>query len=243
MEYAEGGDFEHYITERQGISEIEARVLFKQIVLAIEECHSRGVIHRDLKLENVLFESKARNKIKIVDFGISGICKGSIGEKNEAGTLRYMAPEVLMGTDVRANPAIDIWAMGIMLYCMVYYNFPFNGSDHAEIKEKIATAEVKFPTTHFTTKEMKDLIQGLLQKDHAKRMNLSEIQQHDWMLLTDDEIEDQVEEAKAQYEANLLKKEEMLDKKMANSILQSLSHYSKVEEEKYSGSKGYLNVD
>jgi serine/threonine protein kinase len=53
------------------------------------------VIHRDLKLENVLFETKARTRIKVVDFGISGMCKGNVAEKNDAGTLRYMAPETL----------------------------------------------------------------------------------------------------------------------------------------------------
>lgn len=62
---------------------------------AIEACHSQGIIHRDLKLENVLFESKARSRIKIVDFGISGVSKGNIAEKTDAGTIRYMAPEVL----------------------------------------------------------------------------------------------------------------------------------------------------
>lgn len=63
--------------------------------MAIDECHSRGVIHRDLKLENVLFETKAKTRIKVVDFGISGMCKGNVAEKNDAGTLRYMAPETL----------------------------------------------------------------------------------------------------------------------------------------------------
>jgi serine/threonine protein kinase len=62
---------------------------------AIEACHSQGIIHRDLKLENVLFDSKARSRIKIVDFGISGRCKGNQGERTDAGTIRYMAPEVL----------------------------------------------------------------------------------------------------------------------------------------------------
>ena len=62
----------------------------------METCHSQGVIHRDLKLENVLFETRARQKIKVVDFGISGMCKGNLVEKGDAGTLRYMPPEVLM---------------------------------------------------------------------------------------------------------------------------------------------------
>lgn len=62
------------------------------------------MIHRDLKLENVLFESNARSRIKVVDFGISGLCKGNIQEENNAGTLKYMPPEVLSGTFSTASP-------------------------------------------------------------------------------------------------------------------------------------------
>ena len=127
MEYADGGELIEYVEGKQGLDEIECRSLFKQMISAIEACHDQGIIHRDLKLENVLFESKARSRIKIVDFGISGRCKGSSGEKTDAGTIRYMAPEVLQGLDTKANPAIDLWALGVMLYCMKFYKFPFNG--------------------------------------------------------------------------------------------------------------------
>jgi MAP/microtubule affinity-regulating kinase len=94
---------------------------------AVHYLHREKLIHRDLKLENVLFESKAKSRIKIVDFGISGRCKGSNIERTDAGTIRYMAPEVLQGLDNKANPAIDLWALGCMLYCMKFYKFPFNG--------------------------------------------------------------------------------------------------------------------
>ena len=72
MEFADGGELLAYVEEKQGLSEIEARNLFKQIVSAIAACHEQGIIHRDLKLENVLFDTKLRTRIKIVDFGIAG---------------------------------------------------------------------------------------------------------------------------------------------------------------------------
>jgi serine/threonine protein kinase len=80
-----------------------------------------------MKLENVLFESKARTRIKVVDFGISGMCKGNISERNDAGTLIYTPPEVLTDNYSNANPAMDIWAIGMMLFGMFYNEFPFNG--------------------------------------------------------------------------------------------------------------------
>mmetsp|Transcript_2829 Transcript_2829/g.2650 ORF Transcript_2829/g.2650 Transcript_2829/m.2650 type:complete len:163 (-) Transcript_2829:617-1105(-) len=137
MEYADGGELIEYVEEKKGLPEVEARSLIKQVILAIESCHSQGVIHRDLKLENVLFETKARARIKIVDFGISGMCKGKRSERNDAGTLRYMAPEMISESNSTANPAIDVWAIGVMLYCMVYEKFPFNGDSPEIIKNKI----------------------------------------------------------------------------------------------------------
>lgn len=70
----------------------------------------------------------AKTKIKIVDFGISGVCKGSMLDRNDAGTLSYMAPETLMGTETMANPAMDVWALGIMMYVMLFSRFPFKGN-------------------------------------------------------------------------------------------------------------------
>lgn len=132
------------------------------MVSAIEACHDQGVIHRDLKLENVLFESKARSRIKIVDFGISGRCKGNVAEKTDAGTIRYMAPEVLEGSDTKANPAIDLWGLGIMLFCMRYYKFPFTGDTTEQIKHKIISVQPKIPKDCPSTEEFVDLVLGLL---------------------------------------------------------------------------------
>ena len=127
MEYADGGELASYVDERQGLSEMECRQIFKQLVSAIEVCHSQGIIHRDMKLENVLFESKARTRIKIVDFGIAGRATPSVSDKTDAGTLKFMAPEVLKGIDLKASPMLDIWALGVMLFAMFFYQFPFDG--------------------------------------------------------------------------------------------------------------------
>ena len=78
MEYADGGELHDYVKSKKGtIEEAEVREFLRQIILGIQTCHKHGVIHRDLKLENVLFENKDRKRIKVVDFGISGMCKGN----------------------------------------------------------------------------------------------------------------------------------------------------------------------
>lgn len=125
MEYAGGGELADRLDQKGTFTEMYARFIFNQICSAISYCHNRGLIHRDLKLENVLFKEKGSMTIKIVDFGIAGVCKAQQKDKTDAGTLAYMPPEVLSRTKVDAGPPIDIWALGCMLYAMVIGVMPF----------------------------------------------------------------------------------------------------------------------
>ena len=93
-------------------------------------CHSRGVVHRDLKLENVLFKSPPEPMddddlgafvVKVIDFGIAGVAS----DKVDAGTLSYMSPECLEKHMAETTPAIDVWAIGIMFYAMLFGELPF----------------------------------------------------------------------------------------------------------------------
>lgn len=172
MEYADGGELVTYVEEQNGLSEVEARQIMKQLISALEECHGQGIIHRDLKLENVLFETKARARIKIVDFGISGVCKNTFKERNDAGTLKYMPPELLQNTYTVANPAIDVWALGVMLYVMIFQKFPFEGSTPDEIKHKIINKDFSIPDDKPASDDLIELIRGMLEKDVDDRLNL-----------------------------------------------------------------------
>ena len=80
--------------EAGSLGEIEARRIFQQIVNAMAYCHNRGIVHRDLKLENVLLKTKGDNVIKVVDFGIAGVCTTNKKDKVDAGSIAYMPPEV-----------------------------------------------------------------------------------------------------------------------------------------------------
>ena len=94
-------------------------------------CHSRGVVHRDLKLENVLFQYKDEEEtaVKVVDFGIAGMGD----DKVDAGTLAYMAPECLEKVAASTSPAIDVWAIGCMLFTMIYGFLPFYSSNERDL--------------------------------------------------------------------------------------------------------------
>lgn len=134
MEAAMGGELYHYLKKHERMEETIAREIILQVISAMLYCHSRGVVHRDLKLENVLFKSEGEGDflVKVVDFGIAGVAQ----EKVDAGTLSYMAPECLERVAADTTPAIDVWAIGVMFYAMIYGSLPFQGTVKGEFNEK-----------------------------------------------------------------------------------------------------------
>ena len=116
----------------------------------------------------MLFKEKGSYIIKIVDFGIAGVCKAQQKDKTDAGTLSYMAPEVLSRAKVDAGPAIDVWALGCMLYTMILGVMPFTGDTEDEIENAIMKKKLKFKNDKIISKELKDLIEKMLTKDPEK---------------------------------------------------------------------------
>ena len=131
-------------------SEKDAAIIFKQIVSAIHYCHSQGIAHRDLKMENVLFLYKTQDSpIKIIDFGLSESVqivnhKDLLENKNinmtgSVGTPHYISPEVLQG---KYNQKCDIWSAGVILYAILSGSFPFDGNTDKEIYKCILKKKI-----------------------------------------------------------------------------------------------------
>ena len=124
-----------------------------------------------------------------MDFGIAGSKK----EKTDAGSILYMPPEVTSGANTTGNPAIDIWAMGIMLYTMVYGVMPFNGKTMEDIAQKIEESEPPYPVRPAKgdklplSTNVRDLIKQMLKKDVSERITLNKIYTHDWMQMEPEE--------------------------------------------------------
>ena len=205
MEYCSGGELKEFIETRFPISEDQVYDLACQIAEAIRFCHNSKVIHRDLKLENILFASKTSNQIKIVDFGISGMSAGAGGggggERSDAGSLLYIAPEVLSGLDNRANPALDVWSMGCIFYALLMKDLPFMGETQDEVIKKILKGD--YP--HLDAKISKPwhkLIKGMIRIQANKRWNMNRITEHLFKFKYDpdaslsEESEQEVEEVK-----------------------------------------------
>lgn len=96
-------------------------------------------------MEEVPTQETAPSKIhvKVADFGIFGSNRGLIAERHNAGSIKYMAPEILLGEN-QSDPKIDVWSLGVMLYAMILGKYPFDAATRDEIKEQITKKEVSF---------------------------------------------------------------------------------------------------
>lgn len=139
MELCQGGDLLRYVRKRQTVDENIAKVLFKQIIIGIGYLHSQQIMHRDIKLENILIDNTGT--IKIADFGLSKVINISASPTKKgkaeaaAGTRAYWAPEVWEG---KQSVKSDIWAAGVVLYIMLYGMLPFAAAGEDKIKDEVS---------------------------------------------------------------------------------------------------------
>ncbi|KAJ6217626.1 hypothetical protein RDWZM_008783 [Blomia tropicalis] len=165
MEYVNGGELFFHLSREHIFNEERTRFYACQIIMALDYLHSRGIIYRDLKLENLLLDNEGN--IKIADFGL---CKEDITfgstTKTFCGTPEYLAPEILEDTDY--GRAVDWWGLGVVMYEMMVGRLPFYNRDHDVLFELILLEEVRFPRT--ISVEARNLLQGLLVKDPTKRL-------------------------------------------------------------------------
>ena len=171
MENCEGGELRQYIQESGVPEESEIISLVLQMFDAVRYCHNSNVIHRDLKPENIMFRDTAHKCIVIVDFGISGMFNlGVSGEKSAAGSLLYLAPEVLSGCNYSAWPGLDIWSLGCIIYYMLTGKRLFYSGSRNETVKKILKGEV--PRLESPKTKWQGLIDGMLAIDPRKRWDI-----------------------------------------------------------------------
>uniref|UniRef100_A0A8C9Y8P7 non-specific serine/threonine protein kinase n=1 Tax=Sander lucioperca TaxID=283035 RepID=A0A8C9Y8P7_SANLU len=165
MEYANGGELFFHLSRDRVFTEDRARFYGAEIVSALEYLHSRNVVYRDLKLENLMLDKDGH--IKITDFGL---CKEGITDgatmKTFCGTPEYLAPEVLEDNDY--GRAVDWWGLGVVMYEMMCGRLPFYNQDHERLFELILMEEIRFPKN--LAPEAKALLAGLLKKDPKQRL-------------------------------------------------------------------------
>lgn len=168
MEFLNGGDLMYHIQDKGRFELYRATFYAAEIICGLQFLHNKGIIYRDLKLDNVMLDQDGH--IKIADFGM---CKENIfGEKQAStfcGTPDYIAPEILQG--LKYSFSVDWWSFGVLLYEMLIGQSPFHGDDEDELFESIRMDTPHYP--RWITKESKDILEKLLERDPTKRLGVT----------------------------------------------------------------------
>jgi calcium/calmodulin-dependent protein kinase I len=177
MELMRGGELYEKIVEKKHFSEKDASYLMRQVFHALEYLHSIGVVHRDLKLENMLLVNKDGLEMKLADFGLSKLYSGQ-ALQTACGTPFYVAPDILLGTGY--GPGVDMWATGVLLYILLSGRLPFHADNDAALFQLILEGKLVFKSPQFDTvsKEAQDLIKHLLVVDPDKRYTAKQALEH-----------------------------------------------------------------
>uniref|UniRef100_A0A7N8XLL1 MAP/microtubule affinity-regulating kinase 3 n=1 Tax=Mastacembelus armatus TaxID=205130 RepID=A0A7N8XLL1_9TELE len=184
MEYASGGEVFDYLVAHGRMKEKEARAKFRQIVSAVQYCHQKHIVHRDLKAENLLLD--ADMNIKIADFGFSN--EFTVGGKLDTfcGSPPYAAPELFQGKKYD-GPEVDVWSLGVILYTLVSGSLPFDGQNLKELRERVLRGKYRIP--FYMSTDCENLLKRFLVLNPGKRGTLEQIMKDRWINAGFDEEE------------------------------------------------------
>ena len=176
MELCAGGDLLNYVRKRKKLDEDIAKYLFKQLVEGLGYLHARNILHRDIKLDNILLDGKGM--VKIADFGVSKQVKPGEIMREQCGTPAYIAPEIIRDRGYQGFKA-DMWSAGVVLYAMLYGTVPFKANNMQDLHKLILQA--KYNLKDEISEGAKSLLRALLEPDPVKRFTIKEVLNHPWM--------------------------------------------------------------
>lgn len=220
MEYAGGGDLLRLIKRRGKLEESDSKYIFKQIVYGVAHIHCRSVIHRDIKLDNILLDSE--KGVKICDFGVSKITKKGQMIKEQCGTPAYLAPEIIKDEGYEGF-YVDIWSLGVLLFAMLTGTVPFKAPTLEELH--VLILDGKFSIPDYVSKEASDVLKGMICLEPKERLTVPQILSHQW-------LKDTTEDSDTESEKN--SEGEGGDKDPAEQD---------VDMDKIQGNVNYVNVD
>lgn len=186
MEFCTGGNLVEFMKKRKTLNEKIASTLFKQLISGLKYLHDNHIVHRDLKPQNLLLSTPDNLNLKLIDFGLSKLCKSpNIKMKTKTGSPDYAAPEVRM--NVEYTSSCDIWSCGCILYFLLSGKTPFHDSTQSKSLERIKACRYNFedPIWSGISDQAKDLISRLIVLEPNSRLNVDQILQHPWVLNLD----------------------------------------------------------
>ena len=176
MENIAGGDLLSFVKKRTKLNEKMSKFIFKQILQALKYIHSKHIVHRDIKLDNVLID--LNNNIKLCDFGVGKMIHENEVLLDQCGTPAYIAPEILVNKGYDGF-SVDVWSSGVVLYTMLSGMVPFKANNLSDLQNMIITGS--FKEIHGISKDCNDLLHKLLQVNPKKRITIDEALNHPWI--------------------------------------------------------------
>ncbi|XP_012738370.1 serine/threonine-protein kinase BRSK2 isoform X5 [Fundulus heteroclitus] len=177
LEHVSGGELFDYLVKKGRLTPKEARKFFRQIISALDFCHSHSICHRDLKPENLLLDEK--NNIRIADFGMASLQVGDSLLETSCGSPHYACPEVIRGERYDGRRA-DVWSCGVILFALLVGALPFDHDNLRQLLEKVKSGVFHMP--HFIPPDCQALLKGMIEVNPDKRLTLEAIQKHTWYL-------------------------------------------------------------
>ncbi|CAI4065126.1 hypothetical protein SUVZ_08G2600 [Saccharomyces uvarum] len=185
LEFVSGGEFYKYIQRKRRLKESSACRLFAQLISGVNYMHSKGLVHRDLKLENLLMDK--HENLVITDFGfVNEFFEDNELMRTSCGSPCYAAPELVVSTKAYEARKADVWSCGVILYAMLAGYLPWDddhenptGDDIARLYQYITQTPLKFP--EYITPIPRDLLRRILVPNPRRRVSLRAIQRHEWL--------------------------------------------------------------
>ncbi|XP_060856605.1 serine/threonine-protein kinase BRSK2 isoform X2 [Metopolophium dirhodum] len=177
LEHVSGGELFDYLVKKGRLTPKEARRFFRQIISALDFCHSHLICHRDLKPENLLLDEKTN--IKIADFGMASLQPNGSMLETSCGSPHYACPEVIRGEKYDGRKA-DVWSCGVILYALLVGALPFDDDNLRQLLEKVKKGVFHIP--HFVPPDCQNLLRGMIEVNPEKRLTLKDINKHSWVI-------------------------------------------------------------
>jgi serine/threonine protein kinase len=180
LELVRGGELFDRIVRENGLSERDAKHVFRSVCNALEYMHSLDVMHRDVKPENMLLVSNHSSDVKIIDFGFSKVMSDGQYAKSFMGTGGFLAPELRHSSAY--TKAVDMWSAGVTLYVMLSGNLPFDIGVERHAR-RASQYNLKFPVKQWSriSRQAKEVVSKLLTADPDQRMTAKEAMRHPWL--------------------------------------------------------------
>mmetsp|Transcript_9997 Transcript_9997/g.11360 ORF Transcript_9997/g.11360 Transcript_9997/m.11360 type:complete len:331 (-) Transcript_9997:490-1482(-) len=177
--------------ECTGFNDSDAAKIVHQLASALNHCHSKNIIHRDIKPDNVIIDD--RLNVTLLDFGLSKNFSMKKALKSAAGTPTYMAPECMLRD---YNEKVDVWSLGVLMYVLLTGKLPFTGNLPSKILKKALKCNLGLRKFKNISAEAKNLLESIITPNAKKRLSIKEVLAHEWFdILKDDTTDDSFDES------------------------------------------------